>query len=207
MKNINEFFNNNDLTNLFFENKYGDLSPVADHYEGLNTLIKKTTVYYCSPYLCFGDYDHSCSVERSNVRVFEEMFSESPDILKQNYNYGAEYIYIDICTDNEEIIEVLEGLENYPVIDNDDMSNLEQEMFYEAWENTYKGDFLRMIEKEKDVNYVESNNDEKLLEFFNGLCEKSNICFTVEAGGNVYIDLDRLTIPDILPEFLTVENY
>ena len=194
MKKMNEYFKG-DLTRLFYLNEYDSFEP-CDNYHIENKAHEN--IYYCHPYLCFGDYDNSCEVERSNHRVFMEMFGSDKDVLERFYHYGAEYIYIRSTTENNEIIECLAALENYPVIDDQDVSLMNMEMFGESWENWIRSDFENMVLKHFDLCDIEYE-DSDLLEWFNQLTERANIYFEVESGGNGYIDLDRIEF-DQLPE-------
>lgn len=194
----------NDLTRVYEKSEYG-LYP-AEKY-----MIEKTPVkglfYYSCPYLSFGDYDNSCEVERSNVRVFMERFSGHPDVHHDTGIYGYEAILIDVFCTDKEIIEVLTALENYPAIDDCDVSQMKIDMEGESWENWIKQDFKSAILKKYDL-FDLNCSDEILSEYYNRLMEETNTYFEVEAGGVGYIDIERLMtgLPDVCPVELMPEK-
>ena len=200
MKKMNEYFEG-DLTRLFYLNEYDSFEPCTNYH-----IENKAheNIYYCHPYLCFGDYDNSCDVERSNHRVFMEMFGSDKDVLERFYSYGAEYIYIRSTAENNEIIECLEALENYPAIDDQDVSLMNIEMFEESWENWIRSDFENMVLNHFDLCDIEYE-DSDLLEWFKQLTERANIYFEVESGGNGWIDLDRIEFDELPGNFKAIE--
>jgi hypothetical protein len=174
----------------------------------LETISNKGEAYFCSPFLSYGDYDHSSAVERSNVRMFLKEFKDHPDVRVKQGGYGWEAIFIDVlCTDTE-IIEMLQSLENYPCINDEDVSNLEMEMEQESWENWIKSDFLQAIVKHYKADWEDADTD-KLYTLYNELKESTNTYFEVEAGGNGYIDIKRLIsgLPEQAPSFLKLEYW
>lgn len=145
-------------------------------------------IYFFSPYLSFGDYDNSCEIERSNVRVFLEEFANHPDIIHLKLPYSSEMIGIKYGCKDPEILEILEDLENYPVIDEQDALNLKIEMIGDAWESFGERDFRDKIEKFYSINELEYSD---LLQLYNSLSDAQNKYIEIEAGGNVYFpDID-----------------
>lgn len=92
------------------------------------------------PYCTFGDYDNSTAVERSNVRVMRERF---PWLVHVRGNYGSEMLgYLGREeTQNPALLEAIAELEQYPIADESDESELETEMEIEAWNDWGKRDF------------------------------------------------------------------
>ncbi len=131
------------------------------------------------PYCGYGDYDNSCAVERSNYEVLLERFKDNPAIftLSGAYGYKAIMVQLGEASDDtlEELVEIVEGLMEYPAIDDEAVSEKEYEMLIEAWE-FYEDD---VPEEYRDSAF-------KLLE-----AEGPNYGY-VEAGGSVWIDTDQL---------------
>ena len=129
----------NDYTNIY-QLTYGNGTNYSDYSNiGLNedlTDIKPGTYYYACSYLSYGDYDNSCHIERSNVRVFLDEYKEfiNTDFRKLSGMYGSTSIYIDITTTNTDIIECIQGLFSYSCIDEGDCSNMESEILEETSE-------------------------------------------------------------------------
>jgi len=166
--------------------------------------------YFFSPLLSFGDYDNSCHIERSNVRVFMEEHEETQgkDWLHVTGSYGSEAIAIRINSTNAEIIETLQALENYPCLSDDDASNLEQEMISEALENFVLSDISRAIDKKLNIDY--SNPDPELFTaWIYEVMEREAIYPKIEAGGNVYIPAKEIAeaAPEVMPQWYNAEYY
>jgi hypothetical protein len=163
------------------------------------------------PFCSFGDFDNSCAVERSNHRVFLEIFGKLPGVYAVTGGYGSNGIVIDIelNKDNQEIIDIIAALANYPAINDDDVSNLEMEMEKEAFDDTYKSELSEAIEvkiKELTGNEdFELSDNVDLWKVYCELSEKTNSYCQIECGGNVYIDIDRL-MTGFVPEMLTDNN-
>jgi len=149
--------------------------------------------FFESRYLAFGDYDSSCSVERSNVRVIKEMAKTCGCThLRHVYgDYGTEAIWIDTACNCDDILESLKGLETYPLISEDDHSQLEVELQDEAWDSFYRSDFVRALEKKFGCDILDYDN-EKCREYCRQLEDESNTYWACESGGNMYLDLKRL---------------
>lgn len=148
---------------------------------------------YLPRYLAFGDYDNSGSVERSNQRVFLEAFGARPGIYEIYGSHGSQAVGIRLSIEDadaedewvEELIRTLSGLEDYPVLDDEDMSNLEQEMFEEAYDNFGRTDFVRAIEKLLDLELTEEGDIGEL--FWRHAADHG-----VVEGGGVYFDIDKM---------------
>ena len=135
--------------------------------------------YLLIPYCAYGDYDNSCAVERANYDVFLERFEGNPAVfhLVGRYGYCAAMVRMGMASDEtlEEIVGIVEGLMEYPAIDDEAVSAKEYEMLIEAWEfyeddvpEEYRDSALKLL-KEEGANYG-----------------------YVEAGGSVWIETDRL---------------
>lgn len=188
METVKEFLGN-DSTNIY---------SVQDGVQRL-ALADDSQNYYFSPFLSFGDYDNSCHVERSNVRMFEKQFTayKNTDWVKVKGAYSSESIAIKLLSTNQEIIECLEGLVDYPAIDDEDVSKVFFELENESWEGCYKRDFKNAVSKHYGAfeSYME---DEIAWEWYCKLKEKANINGDIQSGGNFYIDLKKLI--EELPE-------
>lgn len=144
--------------------------------------------------LSYGDYDSSSAVERSNVRIFMQKFTELEGIEWSSVCGGWNSHSIIIRTDenhipiDEDIREFLDALESYPLADEEDFSAMEYEMKTEYLEENdryilqdlgYAG-ILESI-PEFDISTFISENSHTLMDYME-----------IEAGGTVYLDTDRL---------------
>lgn len=93
-----------------------------------------------------GDYAGD-SVHKSNYRVLWERF---PDHLVQIYgSHGYQALAYDATLGpvpgNEELCEALEGLQDCPLIDEEDEGELEMELESEAWEDHGRSAFRKAL--------------------------------------------------------------
>ena len=146
------------------------------------------------PYCTFGDYDGSTAVERSNLRVMRERF---PWLVHVTGDYGSEMLgYLGkLEYQNPDLIEAIEGLESYPVADEDDESQLELEMESEAWADYGRSDFRRALAKhtrisdDRDLD-LDDVPDRAIDELWYLGADAYNLNggpgFMIEGGGGVY---------------------
>lgn len=146
-----------------------------------------------------GGYSPS-AVYRSNARVFRDEFKQELELADAD---GPD-VALDIRYVTDDMIETLEGLEDYPLISDDDYSELEREDQDEAWENWVAADWRRLVcaaiddvlpdnapQDGDDILDSVSQADEKLWELFHNCAERSNTYWEEEDGGQ-WIDLDRV---------------
>lgn len=141
--------------------------------------------HFTITYLCYGDYDNSCFVERANVISMEEICKEEniKTINKKGFYGGTELLLPLKAINNEIIYETLCHLMDYPIIDDEKLSELENEAKHEAI-----SDFANRKDLDKDI--IES-----LLQN-----ESSDEYGHPEAGGIWYLNENRL-LKDYLDAF------
>lgn len=170
-----------------------------------NTKTPKTDediedIFITHGYMQYGDYDNSCMVERSNYKLFMEEYGDLNFVFKVFGGYGSTAIALSLKgllnPDNEdkvlEIIELLNGLNDYPCIDDEDMSNMEYESFMESFNDYGYKDSMTALSKKFNLDiydYYEEKFKEILLEADRNLNYPS---YMIESGGICYIDIDRL---------------
>ena len=157
-------------------------------------------------YLGFSDYSGS-DVERSNVRVWKDQFSDSEgEVWVESYGgHGTTQIVVHPDRITKEMEEFIAALEDYPVADENDLSQMDMELQDEAWESWARSDFRRALrslassvaeqagfdtETVEDALYEVSDDD--LLELFSEGADKANQYWECETGGNMWINLDRV---------------
>lgn len=167
-------------------------------------------------YLSFGDYDNSCAVERANVRVFRVDIMERDDtpagvFFDVSGAYGSEAIAIradyqtrlashpDILAD---VQSVLSGLEDYPAISDEAVSETELDLETEAWESDGASDFQDAIEREyapwADALADAAASYDALYTVWRALDDDGALSH-IESGGVVYFDVER-AVERITPE-------
>lgn len=189
---------------------YGDLTELTLRSSIDNTPIDE--IFLMCRYFGYSDYDNSCMVERSNFKIFMEEYRSLDWIFEVHGGYGTTDIAIALKglldPDNEEtaqsIIDTLNGLNDYPCLDDEDMSNMEYEAFNEALKDYGIDDTQRALSKKYGIT-VHDYNREKLEEMILEIDRNGNPVFMIEAGGSCYIDIDDMIVPKISREqFISV---
>lgn len=183
------------------ENKHiywGNLNPIS--VKQIKEEIETRDIFLIPKYMSYGDYDNSCMVERSNYKIFLEEYEEINGVFTISGGYGSSGIAISLRflldPDNEdksnEIIELLNNLNDYPCIDDEDMSNMEYDAFIESldsWAIKEANDKL----SEKYLFEVYDFNEDKLKEVLLESDRNLNYpAYEIESGGSCYIDTKRL---------------
>lgn len=124
----------------------------------IDNLVKETD-FYSPNYFDSGDYSGSLA-NKSNREVFLKEFGHIDGVIKcyGGYGYQGILIRLDVLNSNSELQECVFGLENYPVLDEEHWSELEEEAKQESWEDTRK-DFLRSLRRKFNYDFSYLNND------------------------------------------------
>jgi hypothetical protein len=107
-------------------------------------LWKKATIVFCPSFFSSGDYSGSL-VELSNLQAWMEEFGSLPGVWELYGGHGSSGLALDVRFVTEDILEALESLQNYPVMDEDHLSHLELEKEQEAWESWAREDFRKAL--------------------------------------------------------------
>jgi hypothetical protein len=126
---------------------YGDLrSQLAKYAETFDPETSDPKEWFLVPrYMSGSDYSGS-SVEVSNMRAFKEEYGDE-SFCPVYGDYGTYAVAIRLDWLTPAIWESLAALENYPVYDDQVLSEVETEAEEEAWENWARSDFKRELEK------------------------------------------------------------
>lgn len=162
--------------------------------------------------LSYSDYSGS-TVERSNERVWAKEFADSENEAWTTVGggHGTTAVVIRVEAMTDEMREFLDALEDYPVADESDMSELELELQQEAWDNWAAREFKNLALKaataeavemfpDADEGLVEEAVDEAfdnldkdaLFQMFHDAAEAANEYWETETGGDQYIDMKRV---------------
>lgn len=156
--------------------------------------------------LSYSDYSGG-TVHQANVKAFLSQFeSECPVELHGPYGYHAVGLRAHHLA-NPEIIEVFRSLEQYPVLDDDLWSEIENEAENEAWESWVRSEFVSWLESQYECD-LDIPGD-VLWEIFHLACDESNTYWEHETCGAT-IELGRIiqyaVVPDeYLPATLAIE--
>jgi hypothetical protein len=124
---------------------YGDWSEVS-----ANTPIDPSKVYIIPGYCGGSDYSGNL-VEVSNHKAIIDMmpneYQDGAEYLVFSGGFGTFDIAIRIDALTPDLLDAIEGLEDYPLLDEDLHSQLEMESQNEAWENDIRSDFKTALGK------------------------------------------------------------
>lgn len=143
------------------------------------------------------------SIYQSNARVFRDDFKRQ---LEAGADGDGPGLSLDVRYVDDDMLETLQALEQYPLISDDDHSALEMELQAEEWERWTARDWRRAVEKrlqelapdDADAYWSEETLDAvadlepKLETLFYACCEQSNSYWEEEEGYGFWIDIDRV---------------
>jgi hypothetical protein len=156
-------------------------------------------VWYVSEYTGGSDYGGGGTVSKSNYNVLiEEAERLTEDELGGDDSWfqtfygghGTYEIAFHVEKTPDEIVGMLEGLSDYPVIDESALSELETEEENEAWENSYREDYRRALEKLFDGD-AEDVDDDELFRHFMEWSDKANEYWEHSSEGP-YIRVEKI---------------
>lgn len=152
-----------------------------------------------------GGYD-APSIIRSNARVFRDEYASE----LERADGDADGIALDVRYITPEMLETLAALESYPLISEDDHSELELELQDEAWESYVRDDWRRAIQKRLEdlapeetpygshywaSDVADAISDETLAELLRSSSEAANVYWEEQCCGltssGFWIDLER----------------
>ncbi len=149
-------------------------------------------IYFYVPHSTGSDYS-GCTVTYANHKYFIDTYEDCDWVhpVYGGYNTYAVAIGVKGLLDSEifeEIIEILEGLEGYPLIDEDLLTEVEADLIEEAWDGWAKDDFVRALEKK--FFFVDFDFPDDLREFFE---EKKEVEWECEGyGPSMWIDVEDI---------------
>ena len=186
---------------------YGDLMQPADcpesavkYLESLSTDPQEEgELYFFLPYASGSDYSGS-TVEKANYKEFLESYGEEGFVWEAHGGFDTYAVVLGLtglleCADDtfDAILDIIEGLEDYPLIDDEALSTLEMEGADEAWDCWVASDFRRALEKKFDGVDFEWPPDSDLRPFFEKRAEKANeYWFNEGYGPDMYIRFDKI---------------
>lgn len=187
-------------------------------------------LYLIPDYLSGGDYGNNGAVGASNYRVFLYEFAGigysddtvgdmtdcevDPDvylpedgIIERSYGYGgyAVAIRLDVWLRRKDIRECINGLDNYPLIDDEDSWFVEMEWANENWDSWGQSDFIKEIEDKFGECELIDGQEQNLRCYFEELRESVNEYWECDGGGHgsMFIRIEHVIagVDDIGTEF------
>lgn len=144
-----------------------------------------------------GDYSPGSLHSQANLNTFRKRFPRGE--LKWWKEVGGPHgtfaIVIDLkkvpAKRHAEVEDFFNGLADYPVADDQDLSELESEKQTEAWDDWAGHDFKRRLESKFDIEFDEVD-DSKLRELFEKASDKAGEYWVNESGGDMWISVERV---------------
>lgn len=202
-----------------YENRYvswSDVHVIQGETEIMRALENDTPLYLIPRFLCYGDYDNSCAVERSNYRLFMaeyggESFSDDYDSEEGNctfpgvhsmsgaYDSTGVAISLETWLRYSDMRETIGSLDDYPCINDEDVWRVEMVLADEAWESWAEYDFKRELEGKFGIEEWKDDTEGNFRMFFENVRESVNEYWEVESGGNSHVDIERIV--DVIESF------
>jgi hypothetical protein len=167
------------------------------------------------PSYCSGSDYNGGALVRSNVKALEEL-ADGEELVHWMLHggHGTHGIAFPLWERSEELVRVLEGLGNYPVVDESLMSELESEEETEAWDNWVRSDFTRALESATGVDLSEVADSELSTLFYERMQETSTYFEHTDEGPHIDVealadDVEReelLSLPGAVSETLEEET-
>lgn len=180
--------------------KLHDVNCYSPYYQQ-HCEIKNAKWIEFSNWFMWGDYGGD-TVTRANYNVFTSEFENESWFLHHYESYNCHTILIEIEKfDSENAIEILEALENYPLINENELCLVENEIFEEYWNQDLENEFqnklrehLENLEWNEHAEFIETHNL-KVWDLYRWLCEQTNTYAKFESAVSCYVDIDRLLTP------------
>lgn len=151
-------------------------------------------------YTSGSDYSNSSLVEVSNFEVLKEAAEAAtvegePAFYVTFYGgYGTFGIAFHVERTPEDIREMLAGLDNYPLLDEQHHSQLETDKSNEAWNDWGRSDYRKELNKKfhGECDTESPLADKYLDRHFYYWMEKANVYWENDGADTMYIDLERI---------------
>ncbi len=164
------------------------------HYGSLSTTkYDDNELFTVITYATWSDYSGG-TVERSNRRVLLADEDLAPHLVAIVGSHGTESVgfYGSLADAPEAVREMIESLDEDPILDDDDVSSLETELEIEAWSDGGSDDFRRALARALDAiddgheHHVEDPivDDRELLALWRDGCD----AFNLEGGSGCVIE-------------------
>jgi hypothetical protein len=161
------------------------------------------------------------SVEVANHKVFMEEFGDLPGVHEIHGDFDTYGVVIRLDCITPGMIEIFEGLDNYPVIDEEAMSEVEREAEDEAWDNWVRRDYERALVTALNDDGEGATDDahgiqggclcqdcleeaidglEDLRSVFEEVASRINVYWGNETGNSATVDVDRIVAATTLAD-------
>lgn len=167
---------------------YGWLRPEKSLDESIEVIVPEGLSYS----------DHSGSLaQKSNSRKWKELFSDLEDETWTSVagHHGTSAIVLLSSAITPEMREVWYALADYPLIDDEDYSALQDETQDETWGNSTESEFKRAIHKkleDEDETLLDAYSEKQIRSLFEFMRMTANEEWSNQEGDTLYIDVERI---------------
>jgi len=175
----------------------GEMASVSDLK---NTENPDENCYLACELMEGSDYSNGRIVQESNQKVFLEEFAEFPGVHETYGGHNSFGIAVQIKHLTDEMFEMFKALEDYSVLDESLMSEMELEQQGEAWKSWVESDFKKELDRHLGIEIEEAGNNFYAL--FHYCAEYANE-YWFEDGCSQYIQVDK--IAEVCTEKLLTE--
>jgi len=186
---------------------YGDVmdpdncpASAVKYLEGLSTdPTEHGELYFFLPYATGSDYSGS-TVEKANHKAFLESHGEEGFVWDAHGGFDTYAVVLGLtglleCPDDtfDAVMGVVEGLKDYPLIDEEALSELEMELADEAWECWGGYEFRKALEAKFDGTDFDWPDGSDFRSFFEQKREEANEYWESEScGPSVFVRIERV---------------
>ncbi|HRM91690.1 MAG TPA: hypothetical protein PLK68_14660 [Thomasclavelia ramosa] len=145
--------------------------------------------------LVYGDYCNTGAVGKSNVEHIMSLTDlvERTGLYELNDAYNTTGVAIPIkALDDPELVEILEALDNYAILDDTAYYETEQEMKDEVWESYARRDFEKFLIDKGLLSENKDFEDEYIDSIFGELSQKTNYDIAQPDGDSYYYNFDSM---------------
>lgn len=134
-------------------------SPEEHYQRCLNNLWRDYSIGFAPAYLGYSDYGDTGLVGLSNYRVFLDSDDPHDAIHEVGYGWNGAGIVVDIRYVTDEMLETIQSLEDYPLISEDDHSQLECEAVSNHWDGESIADRVRALQENNLCIFAARHDD------------------------------------------------
>ena len=168
------------------ETSYGFYRIMSvDDYNGKYRMSEDSVTYLEVPGTVWGDYCGSV-YNRSNMRRLLEDYPDTFVTVGMDFSSTCLLLPLNSAMP-EGLGDILDGLEDYPIYDESDLSELETEMTDEAWDRWGAWDLRRDLEKALGDDSLEDVEDDALREAWWAACEVAGFYPYAEDATNMIL--------------------
>ncbi len=157
-------------------------------FSDLNTRVK-TSEYYLINFVQWGDYSGD-TVSRANYDTIIKKWGKNPlvwSVVGGHWSHGI-LIHADIL-ENDDFLEIFESIENYPVLDDEHLTELELSIQDSAWDDWVRSDLDSALD---NLGIEILDRGEEFENHFYKITSLHNIEYIHEDAVGVYIDVEKI---------------